>query len=125
MSAAPCATVEELRAALAAKPRCRARVYVTGGLHARLAAARLRPLEDFRGPPRADGVRGHRDTLRLGAVDGIAPPETSYWVEHVVYDDGYETPEEYGDPMVDWNESDHEDIRDVSKLWAQQAQQAP
>ena len=44
------------------------------------------------------------------------PPEMSHWVEHVVYDEGYETPDEFGDPLVDWNDSDNEDIRDVSKL---------
>ena len=74
---------------------------------ARLAAADLRPLEEFRQP---------HHVLRLGAMNCNAPPEISHWVEHVIYDDGYETPVEFGDPSVDWNESD-EDIRDVSKLW--------
>ena len=104
-----CATVEALRAALRAKPRRQARVHVTAELHARLAAADLRPLEEFRQP---------HHVLRLGAMNCNAPPEISYWVEHVIYDDGYETPVEFGDPSVDWNESDDdEDIRDVSKLW--------
>ena len=106
-----CATVEALRAALRAKPRRQARVPVTGELHARLAAADLRPLGAFRQP---------HHTLCLGAAGGNAPPEMSFWVEHVIYDDGYETPVEFGDPSVDWNESDHNDIRDVSKLWVEQ-----
>ena len=101
-----CATVEALCAALRAKPRRQACVYVTRELHACLEAD-LSPLNEFLQPH-------HR--LRLCAAGCNAPPEISFWVEHVIYDDGYDTPVEFGDPSIDWVDSDCEDIRDVSKL---------
>ena len=112
-----CSTADDLRRALATKPRTRARVPITQELHRHLAQTRMRALDALRGPRRAGAPGGYRDTLELGAAGHNTAPEMAYWVEYVIYDDGYETPDEFGDPAVDWTEGHgHEDIRDVSKL---------
>ena len=77
-------TVSGLRRALAEKPRNQAYVYISAALHAELAAAGEPLLPDLRGP----GVH-----LALQAD----PSRGLHWVVHVIYDAGYETPEEFGD----------------------------
>ena len=115
--ASPCAaTVDAVRRALLAKPRRQARVPVTRAVYLRLRASDMQELHDFRGPWQ-DHNKKHRDTLLLGRAEhAITAPEMAYWVEHVKYDDGYETPDEYGDPNVDWCEDDMEDVRSVAGL---------
>ena len=102
-----CTTLTELKNRLATKPRTQAHVYVGAALHRHLARTDMQDLRAFLGP---------NDTLELNAADCITPPELAFWVCHVKYDSDYETPDEFGDPMVDWNDSDHEDIRSVASL---------
>ena len=71
-----------LRRALAAKPRHRAYAYITESLHRSLAR---------RGEGFLPDLRGDRVELRLGRGRGCC------WVHYVLYDDAYETPDEFYD----------------------------
>ena len=105
---AMCSTLCELESQLRAKPRARARVYIDASLHRQLRRTGLGALAAaLPGAP-------HPVVLELGEFQGNTPPECAFWVTYVVYDDGYETPEEWGEPDVGaWDE----DARSVAGLW--------
>lgn len=108
-----CNTLPVLIETLKTKPRTQAYVYIGQDLYNYLKRNDMKDLKQFRGSRSTP----YRDTLELRYNPGNTPYEFKYWVVYVKYDDGYETPDEFGDPSVDWVESDGElDIRDISKL---------
>ena len=108
-----CNTLPVLINALKTKPRTQAHIYIGETLYNHLKRNDMKDLKQFGGPRSTH----YRDTLELRRNPENTPYEWKYWVVYVKYDDGYETPDDFGDPSVDWVESDGElDIRDVSKL---------
>ena len=108
-----CNTLPDLINTLKTKPRTQAYVYIGETLYNHLKRNDMEDLKQFRGPRSTN----YRDTLELHHNSENTPYEWRYWVLYVKYDDGYETPDEFGDPSIDLVESDSVfDIRDISKL---------
>ena len=85
-SMTPIATLDALRADLRTKPRNRAYTPVVPALAAQLEA-QLGSMSEFQGPRKTFSI------VRCGDGGGGGSPA---YVEYVSYEDGYETPEEFG-----------------------------